>query len=718
MNKPIFNKPIYLMPFTATSILMFNYLRNNNVNVLGFCDNNTKLHLKQFFGSTIYLPSVAFSKNPDASVILWAIRFFDEMEEQLIKIGFNDIIKFMNLSFDFDLMPYINILDDDAYYKLAPPKQVDWGKKIVKIAPVLKTWTSLAKNLSDGWVKPYEFKENTCLKNYKINNIVKFIVLVNATQINTDCFGECIISLSSQTYDNFSILVICTSDTDIYVREILKKSQIDNVVFLLASKCMDNIDALEFARSNFDDYNKFDYIITLGADDKLAQNALITFAAKIEENERYKIFTANEDRIYNNEHIAPYHKIEYQESNLINTAGLLRNVICVDTKINRNIRDFNINEIYIIEDILYHYRIYTDTKKNISTKAIAYYLPQFHTIPENDEWWGKGFTEWTNTRKAYPMFDGHYQPRESGELGYYDLVNDKDIQKRQIELARKHNIYGFCYYYYWFNGKRLLEKPLNNILNHPELDFPFCICWANENWTRRWDGLENEMLMEQKHNEESDERFINDVLPILKDSRYIKINGAPLLLIYKYDLFPNFEKTVKIWRKIAKENGLDNIHISAVETTVLPGTEFGCDSVVEFPPWKNISPSFKDKLHLFNENFSGQIYDYEDYVYRNMNKKRSLHLCFRGLMLGFDNTARLMNNATIFYDSTPEKYKTLLMSLVDFTSRNIEEERLIFINAWNEWAEGNYLEPDVKYDDAYLKATFEALNINCQMYRR
>ena len=208
-------------------------------------------------------------------------------------------------------------------------------------------------------------------------------------------------------------------------------------------------------------------------------------------------------------------------------------------------------------------------------KLIAFYLPQFHPIPENDKWWGAGFTEWTNVRRSKPNFAGHVQPNLPTELGFYDL-RDAEVMQKQAKLAREHGIFGFCYYYYWFNGKRLLETPVDRMLASGQPDFPFCLCWANENWTRRWDGQESEVLMHQEYSDAADEQFIRDILPFLRDRRYIRVNGKPLLMVYRVDKLPDAKQTAERWRRVATSNGLPGLHLTAVQSFGIvdpPGTD-------------------------------------------------------------------------------------------------------------------------------------------------
>jgi O-antigen biosynthesis protein len=344
-------------------------------------------------------------------------------------------------------------------------------------------------------------------------------------------------------------------------------------------------------------------------------------------------------------------------------------------------------------------------------KVIAFYLPQYHPIPENDEWWGKGFTEWKNVARAKPQFAGHYQPHLPGELGFYDL-RLIDVQKRQIELARMHGIYGFCYYYYWFDGKRLLETPLNQVLENKELDFPFCICWANENWCRRWDGLEEEVLIRQKHSADDDLAFIRSLDLALRDKRYIRIKNRPLLIVYRPELLPNAKATSRRWRCYCRDVGIGEIYLAlthAFERIDPRDLEF--DAAIEFPPNNSDPPMLNSEVQLLNAHYKGIIYDYRYLVERSRAYYQEGYTLFRGVTPGWDNEARKPGRGTSFVFSSPEAYSTWLDNACQHTLKDFEgEEKLVFVNAWNEWAEGCHLEPDQRYGYAYLQTTREVLS--------
>jgi len=344
-------------------------------------------------------------------------------------------------------------------------------------------------------------------------------------------------------------------------------------------------------------------------------------------------------------------------------------------------------------------------------KIIAFYLPQYHPIPENDEWWGKGFTDWINVSKAVPQFLGHYQPHLPDELGFYDL-RLIEIQKRQIELARQYGIYGFCFHYYWFGGQKLLENPIYRFLKNRELDYPFCICWANENWTRRWDGLDNEVLVAQTHSPETDIAFIKDILPFLRDRRYIKIDNKPILIVYRAPLLPDASATIERWRSYCREQGIDEIYLIAAQTFGFEDPRsYGFDAAVEFPPL-NV-PEFKydeNKIAMINPKFAGKAFDFDAYIKSKLYLRDSPYCVYKTAMPGWDNTARRPNNGSIFHGANPANYKEWLNNIIAWTRKNHEpEKQFIFINAWNEWAEGAHLEPDRKYGYGYLQSTAEVI---------
>ena len=346
------------------------------------------------------------------------------------------------------------------------------------------------------------------------------------------------------------------------------------------------------------------------------------------------------------------------------------------------------------------------------------YLPQYHQIPENDKWWGEGFTEWTNVRKAQPRFDGHYQPHIPRELGYYDLRNPK-VHVQQAELAKAYGIGGFCYYHYWFNGKRLLEHPFNEILASGKPDFPFCLCWANENWTRRWDGEEREVLMAQDHSHEDDLEHINSLIPAFRDKRYIRVNGRPLFLVYKTNLLPDPKKTAEIWREAARKAGIGELYLVRIENHFKgydpPPHEIGFDAATEFAPyWGCCGEKVSDRVEMYDEyrNCNPLVYDYDRIMLGMLGRSKPEYKMFRGVFPSWDNSARRKNDPVMFVNSSPEKYAFWLSQVARYTLQNFQgDERLIFINAWNEWGEGCHLEPDQKHGLRYLEATRQAITL-------
>jgi hypothetical protein len=347
----------------------------------------------------------------------------------------------------------------------------------------------------------------------------------------------------------------------------------------------------------------------------------------------------------------------------------------------------------------------------VRPKVIAFYLPQYHPIPENNKWWGEGFTEWTNVSQGRPVFQGHHQPHVPGALGFYDLRLPQ-ARAAQAALAKKHGVYGFCYYYYWFSGRKILEGPLRDVLASGKPDLPFCICWANETWSRRWDGSESEVLLKQEHTPETDIDFIHDVIPILKDPRYIRVGSAPLLLVYRISLFPSSTDTALTWRKICAENGIPEVHLCAVESFQISDPAiYGFDSSVEFPPHNNPTSGINSEIPDLDPEFKGGIFDYAELVARDLFTSAPPYTRFKGLMLGWDNSARRKLNANIFVNSSPETYEVWLNGAITHTRKHLPSDRqIIFVNAWNEWAEGTHLEPDLKFGTKYLEATERAVN--------
>ncbi|MCD6535245.1 MAG: glycoside hydrolase family 99-like domain-containing protein [Deltaproteobacteria bacterium] len=347
-------------------------------------------------------------------------------------------------------------------------------------------------------------------------------------------------------------------------------------------------------------------------------------------------------------------------------------------------------------------------------RLIAFYLPQFHQIPENDAWWGKGFTEWTNVKAAKPQFEGHYQPHVPGELGYYDLTNALETQRRQVELAELYGLEGFCFYFYWFDGKRLLEGPVQQYLENKELDFPFCLCWANENWCRRWDGLDDEILISQNHSPEDDLAFIEYTSRYFHDSRYIRVQGKPLLLVYRPGLLPSAKATANRWRQWCRNRGIGEIYLAYTQSfEVVNPEKYGFDAAIEFPPnLAGIPPLAACEKKLFHRDFTGTIYDLGEIAKRSNHYTHPDYTLFRSVCPSWDNTARRGEAATIFVNDSPVSYQQWLHNAaIDTAGRFKQKEAsLVFVNAWNEWAEGAHLEPDQTNGYAYLQATRDAIS--------
>ena len=343
-------------------------------------------------------------------------------------------------------------------------------------------------------------------------------------------------------------------------------------------------------------------------------------------------------------------------------------------------------------------------------RTIAFYLPQFHPIPENDRWWGEGFTEWTNVRRARPLFPGHAQPRVPGALGYYDLTVP-GVAERQATLARTYGVHGFCYYFYWFNGHRLLERPLEDMLARGTPDFPFCVCWANENWTRRWDGRDDDILLAQSYNLDDSRRLFDAFARLFADPRYIRVDGRPLLLVYKSGLIPETVATTTMWREAAIALGQPEPYLVSCETSGRPDpASIGFDASVEFPPHGHQAYWLNAQVPGLDPGFTGLLTSYRALVVQSLERDASDAKRLRCVVPSWDNSARRGLQGTVFLGSSPELFGYWAETMVqDTRARLAGDERLLFVNAWNEWAEGCCLEPDERWGLQYLEALRDAL---------
>lgn len=344
-------------------------------------------------------------------------------------------------------------------------------------------------------------------------------------------------------------------------------------------------------------------------------------------------------------------------------------------------------------------------------QVLAFYLPQFHAFPENDQWWGAGFTEWTNVSKAIPQFIGHNQPKLPADLGFYDLSQPR-VMHQQAQLAKQAGIDAFCVYYYWFAGKTLMETPLQNWLNTPELDFPLCLCWANENWTRRWDGQDQQILIAQDHSPEDDLAFIRHITPYLLDPRYHRIDNKPLLILYYPSLLPDAKQTAQRWRDHMRTHHQTELYLMCAQSRdQINPRSIGFDAAIEFPPNGVPCQPVTEAQTVTQPQFKHQVYDYDHTVKVLINQDtEQSYPKARGVMPGWDNTARRNHDGNVFINTSPQAYATWLHDAILTTRWQQHSPRLTFINAWNEWAEGAYLEPDQRYGYAYLNATADAIN--------
>lgn len=358
-------------------------------------------------------------------------------------------------------------------------------------------------------------------------------------------------------------------------------------------------------------------------------------------------------------------------------------------------------------------------------QKFCFYLPQFHTIPENDEWWGKGFTEWTNVKKTKARFKGHHQPQTPADLGFYDL-SDPNVQQQQAKLASEYGIDGFIYYHYWFHGKRLLNKPADNLLKSQKPDFPFAFCWANETWTRAWDGLEKEVLIEQTYSSEDHLEHITFLIKSFKDDRYIKINGKPLFLIYRPSHIDSLEFFVNALNTAAIESGYPGIYICGVRSSFrneaeLDKTRHLYDGIVDFQPNAEDFPEPDDlftKLvtllkRVLPDNFyqtlkikgrGNKLVNYKKLVEYKKNNQLDIHeKVYPCIFPSWDNSPR-RSTATIIQNDDPNLFRDWYLHACTQIEGNQVNEQLIFINAWNEWAEGCHLEPDTLMGHQFLEA--------------
>jgi hypothetical protein len=356
----------------------------------------------------------------------------------------------------------------------------------------------------------------------------------------------------------------------------------------------------------------------------------------------------------------------------------------------------------------------TPRSMNALARLIAFYLPQFHPIPENDEWWGKGFTEWTNTARAKPMFRGHYQPHVPADLGFYDL-RVPETRQAQADMAREYGIEAFCYYHYWFAGRQLLERPLQEVVRSGKPDFPFCICWANSTWTGIWYGAPNRILIEQTYPGDADHRaHFASLLPAFGDDRHVTVNGKPIFVIFDPLRIPEVRRFTDLWHEMAHKAGLKGLHIVANHGDPFwDPRPFGFDAstnttLPEVRPWISRRQFFRWARKRY-ELIAGlpTIYRYEEAMDQLMPVLVEAFDNYPCLIHAWDNSPRSGKNGLVLHDSKPELFRVLLRKALEVRRHVPRDENIIFLKSWNEWAEGNHLEPDLKFGKGYLEVIKE-----------
>jgi len=344
-----------------------------------------------------------------------------------------------------------------------------------------------------------------------------------------------------------------------------------------------------------------------------------------------------------------------------------------------------------------------------AARLLAFYLPQYHPIPVNDAAWGKGFTEWTNVRRARPLFPGHLQPIQPGELGYYDL-RDPGVREQQARLARDHGIEGFCYWHYWSLGHRLLERPFEEVLESGRPDLPFCLCWANQSWTGIWHGDPDRVIVEQEYGgPEDDERHFRTLLPAFRDRRYIRVEGHPLFLVFVPHLMPDARR----FQSMARDAGLPGLHLIGFGGEGFQPAQIGFQGSIRHQPTgimslfdESYQQRFQELLVPDKRGRRPLLYRYEDVVtaLKQVELEPHEHPC---VLPNWDNTPRAGTRGQVFLDSTPEQFRRMLKNALSQIAGRPPERRLLFLKSWNEWAEGNYLEPDERFERAWLRVLRE-----------